>query len=190
MASLIDLKIDTSAFDKVATRFSRAATLIPQAEINAVNEAGRLVRSMVATALVKQTGANHERVVKGMHVVPASVGNPKFRLIDRDVTTKLSEFNPVKSGDGVTASAWGASKHYHGAFLATMPNGHKGVFKRLPNKMMRSPKAYKQAIEELYGPAIPKEMIKGMARERFIAVVAGYLPALVEREIGRLLAAA
>lgn len=61
-------------------------------------------------------------------------------------------FGARQTASGVSASPWGRRRGYKGAFITTMPSGHRGVFRRASKARL--------PIRELYGASLPREFIK------------------------------
>jgi hypothetical protein len=75
----------------------------------------------------------------------------------------------------VSAALWNVRRRFDGAFPG--PGGH--AFKRTTAK--RFP------IEKLWGPSIPKEMVKGATQAAFYQVVQASLPERLAHELCRVL---
>lgn len=78
----------------------------------------------------------------------------------------LVNFGARQTAQGVTHKAWGRRQIAEGAFIARMPSGHRGVYRRLPQQYLarstkgRSPSAPNLPIKEMWGPSLPKEFVQ------------------------------
>jgi len=94
----------------------------------------------------------------------------------------LSEFSARQRKDGVSAAPWGTRRVFKQAFIATSLSGH--VFVRETHGGLR---VGRLPIRELFGPAIPRELLKDAVKVAFETTVAAELPIAAERELGALL---
>jgi hypothetical protein len=95
----------------------------------------------------------------------------QYEIICRDVTLSLKEFSPRKASLGIIANPWGKKRLFPHAFFG--PGGH--VFERTPSKpQRRGPRPIHSGlpIRKLFGPALPKEMVKDEAERTFYAIAA------------------
>lgn len=79
-----------------------------------------------------------------------------------------------------------------GAFIATMPTGHKGVFVRVGSghkKVERNGRKrwYGLPIRELYGPSIPAAFGNQVVQDALEALVREKLPRILKHELDRLI---
>ncbi len=81
----------------------------------------------------------------------------------------------------LTDSQPAAGKHAH-AFIGTTLGGH--VFVR---EVHGGSRVGRLPIRELFGPAIPRELLKDDVKATFESTVAAELPIAAERELGALL---
>lgn len=92
----------------------------------------------------------------------------------------------VKSG--VSVQVKNGRKIIRGAFKATMPNGHKGVFIRKGSghkKVVKSGKAvwHGLPIDELFGPSIPSAFMNKVVQDALQAAVREKFPRLLKHEL-------
>lgn len=87
----------------------------------------------------------------------------------------LIDFNARKGAKGVTAKAWGKRKQYKGTFIARMPNGKRGVFKRSGKKRL--------PIKELFGPSIPAVFLQDDIQRNLKRVINQNWRPTFEREL-------
>lgn len=100
-----------------------------------------------ASLIAKRTGMKVS-VIKGL------INYDQVRQGDRQVVIRSSrrpipliEFRGAReTGAGVRVNVWGRAQIIQGAFIATMPTGHRGVYRRKGRSRL--------PIKELWGPTI------------------------------------
>jgi hypothetical protein len=96
----------------------------------------------------------------------------------------MKEFTPRAEPHGVSAAPWGKRRVFLHSFFG--PGGH--VFVRAhPNTGERRgprPVHSQLPIRKLWGPAIPKEMIKDEAEQVFYRTAADLLGKAIEAQLG------
>jgi hypothetical protein len=111
----------------------------------------------------------------------------------------LINYGARQTAAGVTVNVLHGRKLIPGAFIATMPSGHEGVFvrvgssARLPGgvsagKAQRSPrgaggKKHGLPIRELYGPSIPKAFGNRVVRDALTQAVKERFPTALDQEL-------
>jgi hypothetical protein len=100
----------------------------------------------VVRKLADETGMQQKRVRMVVKKIPAMKGSLEAKIVSRDRYTSLKDFNPRQTKKGVVASPWHKKHLFPHTFIG--PGGH--VYKRQKAG----------GIKKLFGPAIPKEMIK------------------------------
>lgn len=100
----------------------------------------------------------------------------------------LIKYGARQTARGVSVSVLNGRKVIPGAFIATMPTGHTGVFVLQPGgKHKKVKKAGKSSwhqlpIRELFGPAIPDAMANAGVRDAIESLVADKFPGILEHE--------
>ncbi len=148
-----------------------------QAGCYAVNHTVAKAKTAVTRALVQQTALKSGAISKEVRQFSASPGSPAASLRADGPYHKLSEFMPRQSGDGISASPWNVSRVFAHTFFVPAYGG--GVFKRRGSS--RFP------VAQLWGPAVPKEMIKDLSLSTWERVLAVELPPRMAHEWGRLM---
>lgn len=114
----------------------------------------------------------------------------------------LIAYGARQTGKGVSVNVLHGRKVIAGAFIATMPSGHQGVFVRVgaadskglaahgisTGKAQRSPrgaggKRHGLPIRELYGPSIPKAFANRIVREALTQAVKDRFPTALDQEL-------
>lgn len=139
----------------------------PFAFVKSINRALVSGRTVMVKLVSADTGLNQADVQKEIHITnarPNAVGSASGRITSRGYRIPLIKFAargqaPSRGkGPGVTAGVRGGRKRYPNAFIATMSNGHRGVFKRDEKRPMgkQSPGAWgpNLPIVELHGPSV------------------------------------
>lgn len=142
----------------------------------AVNRAGDMAYTRVVATLASETGAANREVRKEVSKHRAVNHDAIYRIVARGGYWPLKRFRPKQGKAGVSASPWNVKRVFKGTFFG--PNAH--VYRRTSKK--RFP------IEKLWGPAIPKEMVRGRTAEVANEVVADELPKRLIHETDRAIA--
>jgi hypothetical protein len=108
----------------------------------------------VRRVLAKETGLPFGRVGKALSKHKASAGSLTYTITARSQYFKITggNFGARQVRKGVSHRAWGRRQVADGAFI---PKGMSVAFKRLGPKRL--------PIKALYGPSIPREMIRGQS---------------------------
>lgn len=164
MALKIDVKSD---IDKMLKSFHHLRKEVERAIPRALNKTVGEVRAKTVAELKKEVGQTTGISTSAFRNSLQETKASRFRLYATLTASgralPLIGFKARATARGVSATAWGKRKVYKGAFIAKMPSGHKGVFKRVPGKFMGSRKGrtkHSEAIKELFGPSLPKEFTK------------------------------
>jgi hypothetical protein len=100
-----------------------------------------------AQLIARRTGLKSGTVKARIYYDPVNVGDYEVRVRSSRRPIPLIEFPAVRqTGAGVRTGAWGRSQVISSAFIATMPSGHRGVYRR------RGPA--RLPIRQLWGPTI------------------------------------
>lgn len=150
----------------------------------AINHTGSKSKTQVVRALAKQMGVNQALVRKGLAVRRANFDKLEYTITASGRELSLKEFGAKQFGYGARAKPWGNSRRFEGAFIFAgtpgsgqpVAGGH--VFKRTDGSASTP-------IEKLYGPSVPKEMIKDASADAFTRI-ADDLPGRIEHEFRRL----
>lgn len=176
---------------EVASQFAEAArTMRDRATMRALNEVADQAK-VAAARQIRDVGYKLKisAIKKGIKVERATMANLRAAVIAQGRPIPLIEYsaNELK-GKGVSVSVLNGRKLIKGAFIATMPSGHRGVFVREENakhkKMMTrgKPSWHALGIRELFGPAVPDGMANKEVAEAFARFVDQAFPAILDRE--------
>jgi hypothetical protein len=153
----------------------------------AVNHTTDKVKTEVVRTLVKQTSAPRFLVVSQLRVFRAStkMGNALEARIDGTGSElSLRYFGARQFGKGTRARVWGKSRMFPGAFMGPKPGA---VASKLRGHVFHRTGDARLPIEMMFGPSIPKEMVKDETEAVFQNRVGVWLPARVDHELRRLL---
>lgn len=168
MAETIAVKVD---FTKdLAALFRQAGMATPYAVAKALDEVGNKTKTQVTRAVAKQAGVKYRKAKSVLSSKQAmGTGMGAYEIIARDVTLSLKEFSPKQRAKGVVAAPWGRRLLFKHAFIG--PNGH--VYVRLTKARL--------PIKKLWGPNIPKEMVKDESAATFFRVSSELLGPAIEK---------
>jgi hypothetical protein len=177
--------------DQIAARYGDALRRLSTEQGDrimgrALNYEGQRVFNSVKRALRAQTSIKMPAITKATRTIKASTkgGALEFKIVARGNEMKLREFAPRQFRPGVKATVWGKKQTLKSTFMGPRPGttaialrGH--VFVRTGEKRRRSSRTGKlfSPIRLVYGPSIPKEIVKDEAMAAFHAG----LPRVVER---------
>lgn len=197
------MQITISVGDDVLRRFSNQIGALGQGEAHkalarAVNRVTNTVHGRVIRAVAKQSSipvAVVRRTIKKRLVSPNS-SHPGASDLEGVVWATgrelpLSAFNPRQFSWGVRAKVWGSVQRYPGAFI------YAGSFRSgkpiAGNNAFTNTRGYSEssgrnnAIERMFGPSIPEEMVRGESERIFRETADTMLPQRVAHELNRLL---
>ncbi len=174
---MLSVKVSGSLAEIRAGVEALASPKLRQGFAFAINHTLGKTETQVNRALVKQTGLKYSTIKAAMKRYSASAGTLKGEIVGRGSHTTLGQFGPRQTSKGVSAAPWGERQIFEGTFMVARYGGE--VFRRTGSS--RFP------IKKLYGPAIPKEMVKDEAEAAFHRTVASELPSRVNHELSRLI---
>ncbi|AZG75983.1 hypothetical protein [Methylocystis rosea] len=167
--------------NNLAPLFEKAGAKSLYALGKAIDEVGSKTKTQVTRAVAKQAGVKYG-AARGVIVSRQALGRGQgeYKIIAHDVTLSLKEFSPKQTAKGVSAAPWGKRSVFPHTFIG--PNGH--VFAR---EMVGNQRAGRLPISKLFGPAIPKELVKGETEATFYRVSAKLFDQAVEKWLTRVL---
>lgn len=169
---MIELNISVDVTDAKRQLYGMRDREVRRAASNAINRTLTTVRK-VATDKLKEVigkelglGASGLKKSIKMYRASARAGRLQGRLVPSGKHLPLINFKARKTSKGVSHSAWGRRQIAKGAFIAKMPGGHKGVYRRVPagyakrhTKGRPTTSTPNLPIKEMFGPSIPREFI-------------------------------
>lgn len=164
-----------------AVALNRTATTVRK-------EATKKLKDVVGTEL--GLGASGLKKSIRMYRASARAGRLLARLVPSGRHLPLINFKARKTKKGVTHSAWGRRQLAKGAFIAKMPGGHKGVYRRLDSRYAKrhtqgrpETSSPNLPIKEMFGPSLPREFVNKRVLNRMNRTARVAWPKNFEREL-------
>ena len=156
---------------------------------SALNKTAAQVKVQAARA-VRDAGYNLKvsTIKKAIRLRNANAGNLRAVVYAQGRPIPMIEYGARKTSKGVTVNVLNGRKIIAGAFIATMPSGHKGVFVReLGGKHRKVTSGHKASwhqlpIRELYGPGVPDGMANKAVQEAIQLFIAERFPRILQQE--------
>jgi hypothetical protein len=143
----------------------------------AANHSTAKAQTQVRRAVAKQAGIGFGSVKAATKMFSATAASLTAEIKGTGSHLPLKVFKARQTARGVTAAPWNQRRLFASTFFVGKFGGD--VFRRTGKD--RFP------IKKLWGPAIPKEMVKGASAAAFQGTVATALPPRVQHELARLL---
>ena len=151
-----------------------ALALVDTAKAGIVEAAGLIAR---------RTGLKSATVKARIYYDPVRVGQYQVTVRSSRKPIPLIEFPSVRqAAAGVRTGAWGRSQIIGSAFIATMPSGHRGVYRRT-GRYGRRGKPYLERIKQLWGPTIYGTFATSEVQSRVTATMRTRLGTALARRI-------
>jgi hypothetical protein len=174
--------------------FLRALTTLRPPRLNrpvalALVDTAKSAISRAGSAIAKQTGLKSAVARSRMNYDPVREGDRQVVIRASRKPIPLGEFPGVRqAAGGVRVRVWGRPQVLAGAFIATMPNGYTGPFRRT-GAYGRRGKPYLERIQKLWGPTIRgtfvtpevKKIISETAKTRLRATLVRRIAAEMRR---------
>ena len=188
-AAMITVNVRTNAADVAMEMLAGARDMQDKAMASALNKMAAQVKT-AASREVRAAGYNlkAEIIKKGIKVRRASPGNLRASVVASGRPIPLIQYGARQTAKGVTVSVLKGRKLIKGAFIATMPSGHRGVFVREAGgkhkKVNRGGKAswHELPIRELFGPAVPDGLANKAVQQALQQLITEKFPAILQRE--------
>lgn len=160
--------------DDVLPRFARALAALGdgrfrRAETSGINHTGDKALTAVSRALQTQTSASRAVVIRSLKKHLASPATLSYEIEAGGRPLTLAAFNPVQLRVGVRAKVWGRFQTFPHTFIIAKLSGQVFVRKG----------AHRFPLHTLFGPSIPKELIKAESKAAFEAVASELGPRLL-----------
>ena len=147
-------ELDTKSMERLL-RTTRAR--LPKVAARVVNKSAKSTKVAMVKAVRTDLGLKAGVVRDAIKMTNARPGrNPTAKLGTSPERIPLIDFGAIQlKRAGVRARLKGGAKTYRGAFIATLPGGHRGVLKR-----STYPGGARLPIRELHGPSLAKVFVK------------------------------
>jgi hypothetical protein len=177
--------------DDVLRRYSNQIGAIGEGKAQAamgraINRTVDMVYTQTVRVLVRQTSAPRSVVVASMRKKYASTsgGALEGMIIAKGRELPLKMFKPVQFKAGTKATVWGKRQLFKGAFMGPRPGA---IALALKGHVWTRTSEARLPIKKMFGPSIPKEMVKDQSAAQFESMAPPILARRLEHEIGRML---
>jgi len=134
-----------------------------------------------ASTIARHMGATSAGVKEAIVLPYVKVGAYQADVLASKKPIPLIDFAPTQNAVGVSTRAWGKSQTIRSAFIATMPTGHRGVYRRV--------NTHRLPVKELWGPTVlgtfitqeVADKIRATMRERIAKNIARRVAAAIRR---------
>jgi Prophage minor tail protein Z (GPZ) len=145
----------------------------------ALVDTAKSAKVKAAAVIAKRTGLKSALVKDRIYYPRVNDGEYEVQVKSSKRPIPLIDFpNVMQTGTGVSTRAWGKTQLIRHAFIATMKNGHTGVYRRKTKARL--------PIEQLWGPTIGGTF----ATKEVQAVVAKTMQERLSKSLARRMAAA
>jgi hypothetical protein len=186
---------ETAGLQAMATRLRAVGNQAPHILRRAINHVGDKARTKVVRALVKQTGAKYGTVRRALKTHRANFSSLTYRIVASGGFLPLKEFAARQRRDGVSAAPWGRRVVFRQAFISSALGGNVFIRElahsaegagRVEAEGAKS-RVPRLPIRQLWGPAIPREILKDETRVAFLHAVDSELVPRAEHELAAVL---
>lgn len=160
-----------------------------KAVVRALNKTAEQART-AASQEVRAAGYNIKAsaIKKSFVIQRAKAGNLAVVLRATGRPIALINYDARNGKTGVSVRVKTGRFVLRHAFIATMPNGHQGVFERTGNKhkvVTRNGKKVRTGlpIKELFGPSIPQSLANDAVQKAVMAKIREKYPAILRHEL-------
>ncbi|ALS63646.1 phage tail protein [Pandoraea apista] len=160
-----------------------------KAVVRALNKTANQARTE-ASKEVRAVGYNIKAsaIKKSFAIKRASAGNLVVTLKATGRPIGLINYGARQGGGGVSVQVKSGRKVLKHAFIASMPNGHRGVFERTGKghkKVVRNGKVMRSGlpIKELFGPSIPQSLANDAVEKAVMAKIRQKFPQILKHEL-------
>jgi len=190
--SIMAIKVDVRGdMDRIIADLGRTARDVKDvATVRALNKVIAQVRT-AASREVRAAGYNLKaaEVKKGLATYNAAAGNLTAKVIASGRPIPLIKYGAKQSAKGgVVVNVLNGRKTIDHAFIATMPNGHLGVYVRVGNQHKKVSKPGRMLwsglpIKELFGPSIPDGISNQAVQGALERLIVDKFPVILQQQI-------
>jgi hypothetical protein len=174
---VISLRIDTADIMRRAAVYQQGPKRMQQIISRVLNHVGGTARTKVKSTLAKQMGLPAGTVDARLITKRAYPGNQSFEITAGGRPIRLADFDARQTKRGVSARPWGQRRVFPGTFIVETLGGQ--VFRRAGRARL--------PIIKLWGPSIPREMLRDEVPRLFFEEVHTKLPIRLAHELRRIL---
>jgi hypothetical protein len=184
------LKLDVRADVKgITTSLTRYVGEQQKAVVRALNKTAMQART-AAAAEVRGAGYNikSSAIKSSFSIQKASRGKLVVVLKSTGRPVALINYGARQGKNGVSVQVKAGRTVLRHAFIATMQNGHKGVFERTGKthkKVKRNGKVVRTGlpIKELFGPSIPQSLANDAVQKALMKKIREKFPQILKHEL-------
>jgi hypothetical protein len=162
-----------------------AEDLQDKATVRALNKTADQAK-VQASRQIRDTGYNLKAgdIKAAMRVMRASPDNLVASVVTSGRPIPLIKYGARQVKAGVSVNVLKGRKVIQHAFIATMPNGHTGVYVReAGGKHVKVRSSWHQLpIRELFGPSIPEAIVNSAVQEALRAFIVDKFPSILQQE--------
>ena len=171
----VTVKLSNQAYQQFINKTLQLGTQAAQELARGLNEGGDKVQTQVRRALKVQTGVSkYGTIVQNTTNSRAFAGHLSYSIRSTGHGLPITDF-PYSVPGHVQASPWGVTRQFARSFKQLVKGGLKA---RLTSK--RFP------LRSLYGPSIPKELVKDKSKDAFETGTV-FVREAVEKRLARLM---
>jgi hypothetical protein len=174
---VINLRIDIADIMRGAAVYQQGPKRMQQIISRVLNHVGGTARTKVKSALAKQMGLPAGTVDARLITKRAYPGHQSFEITAAGRPIPLAEFGARQTRRGVSARPWGQRRVFLGTFMVAS----------LGNQAFRRAGRARFPIVKLWGPSMPKELLRDQVPQVFFDEVRAKLPVRLEHELRRIL---
>jgi hypothetical protein len=170
------ITVDATAY--VNSLGSIAKPKLDQIVALALVDTAKSAKAKAAGVIAKRTGLKAAMVKERIYYERVDPGEYEVHIRSSKRPIALIEFPVMQTATGVSTRAWGKTQLIKHAFIATMRNGHTGVYRRVGRPRL--------PIEQLWGPTIGGTFARPEVQE----VIAKTMKDRLSKSLARRMAAA
>ncbi|WNC90946.1 phage tail protein [Paraburkholderia sp. FT54] len=184
------LKLDVRADVKgITASLSRYVGEQQKAVVRALNKTAMQARTAAAQE-VRGAGYNikSSAIKNSFSITKAAQGRLVVVLKSTGRPVALINYGARQGKNGVSVQVKAGRTVLRHAFIATMPNGHRGVFERTGKqhkKVKRNGKTIRSGlpIKELFGPSIPQSLANDAVEKALMTKIRQKFPQILKHEL-------
>lgn len=135
----IDIRADTDQLKRIARQLADIPNALPKVVSRSINRVAGQAQSRAVKALASATGMRQKDLRhKKIRLLKASWRKWRARIFFDGSGIPLRQLSPRQTAEGVTYRLAGKRQLMQSAFIATMPDNHRGVFIRAPKNKTRT----------------------------------------------------
>ncbi len=181
------MQVQISPLDDIARQYGERLTQLGATKARvvmarAMSYEGAKAFTQVKRDLRKQTDIPRGHIEKGTSFKRAGQADLSTVIKGTGREIPLKEFGARQFNFGTRAKVWGKMQRFPGAFMGPRPGA---IALRLGGHVFHRTSASRLPIEKMYGPSIPKEIVKDQAPRAFYDSIP-----LIAARVGKEIAAA